>query len=483
MANNLKYSSAAALRTSTAAGLVCGLLIVSPARADLRAVSGLNEVQRNLASTIHTICPGLAAKVNASTASAEETNLFIACNRMIQTSNALQGADSGTGNALPNVTEEQLVEALAEIDHEEVLAHSRNARDTAQQQLNGIAARLAALRSGRARPGAAGLTLNFGGQQWRAEDLFTALSGGAAGEDDSATGWFLNGGINFGSKDETSREEGYDFDTVSLTAGFDHRISETMIAGGAVGYAQSESRLDNNKDSADSEGYSASLFASWLSENGWNIDIFANFGQYDFTTVRDMSTVSGAINAQDAAPPDGNSLTSALPQKIRGDTEGTSTSLSLAISRDFTTGAHTFSPFSRVVWEKTDIDGYTEAGSSGLELDVAAQEPESLEWVLGFDWSKAVSTRQGVLTPQFRGEYHREFKDDGALIAANYTYDETKTVFLAPTDTADRNYFIFGAGVGLVTQGGWQSFLYYERTSDLKNMVSHVVTFGVRGEF
>ncbi len=441
------------------------------ASAALRDTKGLNAVEYDLATTVQTICPGLATNTAKT---AEQQNLSVACTAMVRTANMIQNTGNTDGSL--NITEEQLRTGLGELAHEEVLAHGAVARDAGQVQVTNVANRLSALKSG-AKPG---IALNDGGYDvgLNLADATPSsrMLGGGAG-DRPQLSWYVNGGVNFGDKHATSREDGFEYQAGGLTAGADLPIGPNAVVGLAVGYNKLNADIGDATDKASSHGNSLSLYGTLLFA-GWSADAILSANRSQYTTTRDLATISWAVNNQQAA-----SLSSMLPSQIEGHANGRQSSAGLGVTRDFVVENYTWSPYFNFSWADTNIESYNESGYSGLELAIGKQSVESVESVMGFDFNKSVSSDAGVLVPQLRFEYHHEFNDSRQNVKASYLYDTTHTVWKAPSDRADRNYFLAGAGISVVSAGGYQSFLYYETAQDLRNMKTYLVLVGVRGEF
>lgn len=451
------------------AALFCAAL---PAHGDLRTVDGLNEAQRNLAGAVHTICPQLLADT---TRTAQEENLFITCNRMIHTSNELQG--TGAADNSLGLSENQLVTAMDELTHEETVARVTKGRDTAQLQNSNIAARLGTLRAtGTRGPGA--VSLHFGDQWLTAEnDSATEMRGGAAGDDgNSRFSVFISGGAGFGDKSATSREDGFSYDDLGATVGADYALDAGTFIGAAAGYNRTEADFDASADDAKTDSTSVSLFGTRFAGT-WYFDIIATFGEDDYETTRDTSLLAETLNAEESA-----NLQGELPARINSSTSGTHTGVSVGVGRNVEAGATVWSPYARYSYYSADVDAYSEEGDSGIELTLPEQEIESSQVVLGIDVTHSISSNVGIFSPQLRLEYHRQFDYDSVAYPARYKWDNTQEWWNAPSDEADHQYMVIGAGVSLVSRGGMQTFAYYESAQGLNNYSANVLVLGWRME-
>lgn len=441
---------------------------------DLTQVNGMNEAERNTATMIQALCPQMVLLNNQTPLVGGQAQLLVECRALVQTSNAQQG--SGLTNNDLGYDEPELREALSQIAHQEVAIESSTATETIDGQFDTISTRMSALRRGAIGGGPGGLSLNMDGQHM----LANVMTGGAAG--DGASGWslYLNGNYNFGDKETTSRESGFDYDNYGVTFGADRRLSAATIFGAAVGYATTESEVVDNGGTFEDENQSLSAYATHTYANGIYIDAIVTYGMVDYDTLR-------KVRLPDPSNPVAGVLTD---DDIKGSTEGEQTAFSLGIGKDFHSASNNldYGVYGRAQAYRSRIDGYSETSStgSGLELEVKEQVINSAEMTLGAQISRSLSRSYGVLVPQARVEYFHEFENDSRGITARYIHDPFNNgayLFSVPTDNPDRDFFTVGLGVSAVLQSGTQMFAFYETTAGLDDMTNHSVIFGVRGEF
>ena len=70
-----------------------------------------------------------------------------------------------------------------------------------------------------------------------------------------------------------------------------------------------------------------------------------------------------------------------------------------------------------------------------------------------------------------------------AAITARFVSDPANNPILLQTDTPDRDFFNFGAGLSAVFQRGVAAFAYYETVLALRDVTAHKVAVGVRLAF
>lgn len=304
-------------------------------------------------------------------------------------------------------------------------------------------------------------------------------------------GLFANGTFSFGNRDETSREAGFDFETLGVTLGVDYRVTNNVVLGVAFGYISADADLDASGGSVDTQGVTASLYGTYYLANAFYVDGIASAGWNDYDVDRTIrySLPSTDINGI----PTGGTTT--VDQTATADTDGTQYALSVGAGYDFTRGGLTFGPFVRVNYLRLDIDGYREEIDNtqpgfGLALDIDDQDVESLTTVLGGQASFAISVPWGVILPQVRLTWEHEFKNDSRTLTAKFVDDPGgdpnadggRTPIRFATDKPDRNFVNLGVGLSAVFARGRSAFLLYETVLGLDDVTAHNIVLGIRIE-
>lgn len=439
--------------------------------ADLNNVPGMTEAEASTAAMVQALCPQMAAISGDLTA--PQSQLFFECRALVQTSNSQQGSGP-TGNDL-GYDEAELREALSQIAHQEVAIEANTATDTIDGQFDTIASRMSALRRGGIGGSTGGLSMNMDGDTI----LANLMTGGSAGAEDSGWSIYVNGNYNFGDRENTERESGFDYDNYGVTFGLDRRLGIDMVIGVALSLSKSESDVSDNGGTFEDEGQAFSAYLSHTFANDIYVDIIATAGMTDYDTLRRVRL-----------PTPTNTVPNVLTDDdITGSTEGEQTAFSIGIGRDYRSesGGMDFGLFGRAEFYRGKIDGYDEQGSGGTSLELQMQEQvvDSATVSLGAQISRASSHSFGILVPQARAEFHHELENDSRGITARYIHDPFNTgafLFSVPTDNPDRNFGTAGFGVSLVTQSGMQLFGFYETSVALDYMTNHSVIFGLRQE-
>ncbi len=423
----------------------------------LSSIPGLTPPQRAVADTLDIVC----SSGNAG------PDLQARCNEL--TVNA--GTDPVTTR-----------NALQQIAYEEVASQGTTAVETQYVQLSNVGARLAALRGGATGVAIKGLALNINNETIPGNLFASLLPEGFTGNSNDVfkrLGIFINGRFNFGDKDTTDREAGFDFDTKGVTAGIDYRFNDNFILGAAFGYANTDVDLDASGGNLDSDVFSGSIYGTYYMAKRFYIDGIGSIGWNGFDLNRN---VRYSIQTND-----GSGRTN-VDQTMKAEPDGSQYSFSVGTGYESNYHAFAFGPYVRVNYTNANIDGYREIASNpsapgvGLRLEVEDQDVKSLITVLGGQASYAISTQWAVLLPQVRFEWNHEFEDNSRLITARFVEDAGAVPINTPTDDPDRDFFNLGLGVSSVFAHGISAFINYETSLALKHVTSHNITGGVRLE-
>ncbi len=441
--NGMKVGKAAVVAASACAWAGAAFGQASPV---LSAVPGLNEVQRPTAVAIDTLCPQLAP-----------LNRTEGQDRLFTTCSAMRGLARTTPSLVPGT-----MQAAAA---EEMHAQGRVATTTVAR--NAIYGRLLALRAG-------GRGLLFSGPapdpQGRALAAAEGVrrGGGAAADGIAAGPWggFLNVNYNTGDRDDTSREDGFDFDDYGLTGGVDYRFSDQLAAGVALSWSRTDVDFSRDAGDVESDNWGLTAYAAY-NIGDWYVDAQLGYAWLDYETRRNIVLPALGINTA-----------------ARGDTNGQQWSATVGAGYDLRMNRLTVTPYGRVDYLNLEVDDFTEREpNAGLGLDIGSRTTRSLQSALGARLSTEVSTGYGVFVPYAALEWNHEFKNDSRSLVAKYTHDPFNTFFVIPTENPDRNFFTLAVGVSTQMPGGLSAFAALDSVLGMEDTTAYALTVGVRGEF
>ncbi|KHD08357.1 hypothetical protein PN36_18720 [Candidatus Thiomargarita nelsonii] len=378
---------------------------------------------------------------------------------------------------------DKVANALQQMASEEFATQGRIASQTTAAQFKNVNARLNVLRTGVRALSFSGLRLNMNinGQRLPTELLGSFLTLNNAtdaktknvGSGFSRLGAFVNGEINFGDKDTTDHESGFEFSTLGLTTGIDYRFTNKFIAGMALGYSNSESDLNANGGNIDSDGYSATLYGTFYQSNAFYIDGLYTYGRNSYDSERNIVY----------------QLVTPINQTAFSSNDSAQHALGLGMGYHFNRQAFTFTPNARLDYVNTDIDGFSEefndptADGASLGLAIDSQEVESLTLTLGVQADYAISQSWGILIPYANLDYVHEFKNDVRQLTGRFLQDRSGETFSLSSDAPDKDYFNLGFGLSTQFSQGKAAFIRYEGTLGLRDVERHAIMLGVRLEF
>ncbi len=509
---NFRASLAGNLRTLSLAGMLVSAILVPRSEVFAQAgalvnLTGSNDAQSDMARSVDWTCPDLVGNLPNNTD--DQNELLGVCTNMIvdyfilnpepgngvfnfldsNGDGVLTSADENI-QAFPGfgLDEQGLNNALQSMAGEELQAAQSRLAEVRDVQSQTIFSRLAAIRAGQTGGGInlAGLNLEVGEAKHSLYDLalldadqYEIIPAAWLNDETwSRLGIFLSGGLKVGDKEDTNQSDGFDFSSLSITAGMDYRLTDDFVVGGAFGFSQFDADVDETERSQggqelSSDGYVISAFASYSLDSGFFADGAASFGQDDYDSTRRIvipSTTSAA----------------GIDSTAEGDFEGTHYSLTANLGYELAYQGFAITPTAKLDYVNADFDGFTEAGAGGLNLSFNDFDLESLRSHLGVEAAFPISTDQGVLVPSVRAEYVHEFENenDGAQVVFNNALATTaRAVYNISSEGVDEDYGIIGASLTAVGEGGMSAFIDYSTVVALDNFDVHQINAGFRWEF
>jgi uncharacterized protein YhjY with autotransporter beta-barrel domain len=289
-------------------------------------------------------------------------------------------------------------------------------------------------------------------------------TGGGASADTrmGRVGIFANLNYLDGKRDTTTLENGFDISQFGIVAGSDYRFNNRLFAGGALGFSQTENKLNNDAGSLDTDNLSLTAYSNYLLKDNLSVDGYLSVAGLSYDSTRHV--VSGTIDENANASYDAQQF-----------------ALGATGSYSFYVKSLTLSGVAKLDYISTDIDAYDETGGGGLNFSYEKQSIESLTSKLGIQASYAWSQSWGVILPQGRVHYIHEFSNDSRSVESALVLAPQSTVTLT-TDEPDRDYFIGAIGASAVLPGGMQTFVDVEFLSGHAYLSTWTATAGLRWE-
>ncbi len=371
-----------------------------------------------------------------------------------------------TVEARPDPTQDPEVTGL-------ISAQGEAARRFATAQISNVNGRMEQLHDGRGGGGfSSGFSLSGGGaisDPWeprRRRDGLGGLMGALAGDvgeakglDDSVGsgacapgcesaesgpggfGVWVSGAATFGQADARRDRKGFKFSTDGLTIGVDERLGETLVLGGAVGWATDASRIGDNGTRSEADAWSASLYGSWQPARQAYLDVVVGYGKLDFDSRRYV-TASGDF--------------------AYGRRDGDQWFGAVTAGWDFRDprGVH-LTPYGRMEATRSVLGSFTEEGGGAYALAYDRQTARTLTGAFGLRGDYAVKTRLGQAQPSFRIEYSYDLQGSGSQLI-RYTDWLDGAVYSLDASPLDRNRILYGLDIDLLRRSGMRLGLGYE---------------------
>jgi outer membrane autotransporter protein len=348
----------------------------------------------------------------------------------------------------------------------------------AKTQFISVMDRLIALRGGARGLSLAGLNVIVDGKlvplaqlQEMAKELF---GGGASADEPGGLlsdkwGLWARGNYSFGEKARTASAPSFDADQWALVGGVDYRLSDNAVLGVSLAYGESSVEFEPGSEGAlDTRSWAFSLYGSAYAARNFYLDGIVNVANAGYDAQRNITYV------------DGSGLISADAQ---GDTDGNTYSAGLSAGYDFLVGGLTLSPTLGVFYIDATIDGFAESGAGGLSLVYDEQKFKSTTGNAGLRATYAWNLSWGVLLPQVRADFVREFENDVDVFGVRFAADPNATSappILVETDNPDASYWRFAAGFSAQFKYGLSGYVEYQRLESFDFIRFQDVSVGLR---
>lgn len=316
------------------------------------------------------------------------------------------------------------------------------------------------LRNGLRGTDLSSLRVNIDGQAIAGNDL-KKLFGAGAGDEALSSQWgtFLGGSLQIGEED--TQDTNVEFKVHSLFWGADYRLNDNIIVGGAIGYTDSLTEIEQSE--TELNGYSIAAFSSYYFNEKTYIDGIISYGQGDFSIEREIDDSDGMAKA---------------------DANSDELSIALNAGHYFRFNQQFVQVFGSINYITVDIDNYQESyqsgSNSGSLLMVDDQTQKSLTSNMGVEYGRTFNTSVAVITPQITLDWERQYEKGTEAISGRIV--GSSNTFSFENDTQDQNYFNLGLSLSGVFAGGISAYTSYEVDLERENFDVYDLSLGVRWE-
>lgn len=258
----------------------------------------------------------------------------------------------------------------------------------------------------------------------------------------------------------TDLENGFDSDLSGLMLGVDYSFSDRLLIGLNVGDSDNRAVFREGAGDLRSKMTTATVYLGYAPVDAAYFGAYAGTGR--IRNSGSKKVLFGGVSGTASSNTSGT-------QDILGVSGG--------YSWDLGSSAR-LGGYLNVDSARTRLDGYTEAGSTGLELIQPGQSIDSLTSTLGLRISAASASDWGTMLPEFRFAKVREYRNDARTLTTALAVDPT-TRFQVSTDAPDRNYYLTGAGVNFEVGNRTRWFVDYEKRGGHSYLSTWAASIGV----
>jgi outer membrane lipase/esterase len=424
-------------------------------------------------------------------------DVFQSTRELVQTANELTGI--GPTEYSLGLDLNDLGQALRWTAGEEFSGQGSLNSDFVNSQLSGLASRMTALRLGASGFSVSGTGYPATGDalayNTQADSSYRAYGGGASadtGDTFSRWGGFLNGSYGWGDKEATGNEDAFDLDGYEIKLGVDYRVNDNWVVGVVGGYSNGEIDFKQVENIVVDGGITVdglSLLPFFMFQKDmYYASLSVGYQSVSFDSERYIKYPS--LN------PDVESTNTITKSNTDSDTYSAYGSLGYTYSIN----AFQLEPHLDLNYMDITIDAFTERdiNKDGFDLEVADQDFNSLEGVMGISMRYMFQPSFALISAYVDLELHNEFENDARRIDAFYrngVSTSSVTRFSILTDELDDQYYVFSVGASAVLRGGRQAevggpigggvqaFIAYQTVEDLDFYSLQSISAGVRYEF
>ncbi len=356
---------------------------------------------------------------------------------------------------------------------------------SAQAQMLNLRSRLSSVRSGIMGIDIERLNIQRGGWTLSGHDLRYLLASADGGGTPSAEvapspnlgalGIFASGSLDFGNRDTTENQTGFDFKAFALTVGIDYRFTDRLVLGTAASYVGNDNQYVSGSGSLDTHGYGLALYGTYYQSDNFYVDGILSYGWNDYDQQRSVNY----------SLPD-----TEVRQQFDSAYGGQQFFADIGTGYNFTRGALTFGPEVRLSYLNLRVDPFRERASnddpgSAWALAIGEQDLQSLVSRLGGRVNYLIEQPWGVLQPQVGLNWLHEFKSNSRLVQGQFVEGANvpNNLFYLLVDPVDPNYFELSLGLTARFNKGPAAMLQYRTLLGYDHLDQNAITAQFRWEF
>jgi uncharacterized protein YhjY with autotransporter beta-barrel domain len=253
-------------------------------------------------------------------------------------------------------------------------------------------------------------------------------------------GLWIGGSANFGTRDSTQDSTGSRFSTDGISVGGDRRLSNKLVLGMGVGYAQDKTRFGSDGTQMKSDGSSIAAYASYQPSRSTFIDALLGYGTLNLDSDRYVSSVDEFAIAR---------------------RKGNQVFGSVAAGVEYRGAEVLLSPYGRLDFAFDKLKEVSESGAGLNALTYQDQTQRTFQLSLGLRAESQHETDFGMVRPRLRVEYRHDFESGREATIAYADQFAGLTYSVTPSGTK-RNFLLLGIGSDFIFRSGLRLGIDYQ---------------------
>ncbi len=288
-------------------------------------------------------------------------------------------------------------------------------------------------------------------------------------------GWSVFASADIGrlDRDTSFNEAAFDGSADRLTAGLNYQLNTHLLLGLALNHTQEKLDFNQSNSRNDASMNGALFTANFNASDDVSIDAYFGHLSGSSTNVRNINYSIEAtpgnlqsFSSQAFASPDVSRNVVGISGSWLWHKDAWSGGISLGMDQS-----------------KTKLAAYSETGGDGFGLDVPERNIKSRTGSLNFSIAKTYSVDWGVVVPNARLGFRKEYDNPSRQLTVQFTQDATNTGIAFDTSDPDTSWGEVGVGVSLVMKKGHQAFFEYRQRFAHSFLQERSLAVGWRMEF
>jgi outer membrane autotransporter protein len=307
--------------------------------------------------------------------------------------------------------------------------------------------------------GASGIMLAYNGANLAG--MVPAIKEAAPGQE---WGVFLDPAVIIGNQGSSANQTGYDYTLAGFTLGIDYRLRPDLLVGLATGYSNNSAFFRGTGGSITDNTWPLTAYAAFLPEKGYafaslgySLNLFDLERGISFPGVNRTAKSSTTGHQFNLYAEAGYDL---KPKKLKP----------LVVT-----------PAASLAFSTISVDGFNESNAGALNLEVDAQNADSLQLGVGAKVAAPFTKGSTKVVPQAYAFYQHEFSKNSRGLDARLSQGSSTLTFT--TDKPERDYAVVGGNVTVFVSQNLSARVDYNAEVGRGNNTVHQINAGLRWTF